>query len=72
MKLRIGFSSVIVILVLGLNIWFTEEVLQLIRDTSIEPTTLIPAFFGFTTVELWCLKDIKKTKVKKGGEEHDS
>lgn len=72
MKFSIRFSSVIVFLVLGLNLWFTTEVFQLIRDTGIEPVVLIPSFFGFTTVELWCLKDIKKEKVRKGGEEHDS
>lgn len=68
------FSPIVVLLVIGLNVWFTKEVFELIRDTGIEPSTLESLFFGFTTVELWCLKDIKKTKIKnkKEGEKNES
>ena len=72
MKINIRFSSIVVLLVIVLNIWFAREVIELIRDVSIEPTVLIGAWFAFTTGELWCLKDIKKKKIdkeKEGGKD---
>jgi hypothetical protein len=39
--------------------------------TSSEPTSLIVAWFGFTTGELWLVKDIKKTEIKEGGNQNE-
>jgi hypothetical protein len=58
------FSKLIVILVVLLNITFTGTVLYIFLQTGREPSTLIAAWFGFTTGELWFLSSIKKTKAK--------
>jgi hypothetical protein len=34
-----------------------------------EPTALVAAWFSFTTVELWALSGITKTKITQGGGE---
>ena len=60
------FSKVIVSVVIALNVAFTTETITLIfAKTSCEPSGLIIAWFSFTTVELWSLAGIKKTKEKK-------
>ena len=59
-----GFSKLIVIFVVLLNITFTGIVLYMFLKTGREPSTLIMAWFGFTTGELWFLSSIKKTKSK--------
>lgn len=66
--MKVKFSSLVVILVIALNVWFAREVIELVRDSGIEPTVLITAFFAFTTGELWCLTDIKRRKIDKKGE----
>lgn len=64
------YGKVIVAAVVTLNTVFAAAVLYVFLKTSNEPSTLITAWFAFTTGELWLLKDIKKSKVKKGtGEE---
>ena len=64
------FSKWIVSLVILLNVAFTGAVLFLFLRTGSEPSTLIVAWFGFTTVELWTLAGITKTKEKlRGGQE---
>lgn len=60
------FSKFIVWFVIGANVIFTGVVLSIFLKTSAEPTALIGAWFGFTTVELWQLASIKKKKVDNG------
>ena len=64
------FSKVIVSLVIILNAAFTVAVLFIFSRVGAEPTSLIAAWFGFTTVELWALAGIKKREIDKsdGGE----
>ena len=62
------FSKFIVTVVILLNILFTAAVLYVFLQTGSEPMTLIGCWFAFTTGELWMLSSIKKTKVKKEGE----
>lgn len=61
------FSKKIVALVILLNVVFTGAVLFLFLRTGSEPSALIVAWFGFTTVELWTLAGITKTKEKLRG-----
>lgn len=58
------FSKLIVITVIALNVLFTREVFSLIRDTGIEPSTLIISWFAFTGTELWALSKIERDKNK--------
>jgi len=46
------FSKAIVSLVILLNAAFTVAVLYIFYRVGMEPTTLIGAWFGFTTIEL--------------------
>ncbi len=57
------FSKAIVVLVILLNIVFTGTVLFIFFRVGAEPTTLISAWFAFTTVELWALAGIKKREI---------
>ena len=58
------FSKLIVTLVVILNILFTAAVLYIFLCTGNEPVTLIGAWFGFTTIELWALAGIKKREIE--------
>ena len=58
------FSKAIVSLVILLNAAFTVAVLYIFYRVGMEPTTLIGAWFGFTTVELWALAGIKKREIE--------
>jgi flagellar basal body-associated protein FliL len=71
-KKKNRFSKFIVILVVLLNILFTAAVLYIFMRTGSEPMTLIGAWFAFTTGELWMLSSIKKSKVKKDGENNEN
>ena len=64
------FSKKIVALVVGLNAVFTAAVFYAFLRVGHEPTTLITAWFAFTTGELWMLAGIRKAKLKhqNGGE----
>ncbi|MGB9886767.1 MAG: hypothetical protein ACPLRW_07215 [Moorellales bacterium] len=69
------YSKWIVALVIGLNAVFTAAVLYVFFRIGSEPTTLITAWFAFTTGELWLLAGIKRAKIangKKGGEGDDA
>ena len=55
-----------------MNILFTAAVLYVFLQTGSEPMTLIGCWFAFTTGELWMLSSIKKTKVKKEGENSEN
>lgn len=59
------YSKFIVSFVILLNIIFTAIVLFLFYRTGNEPSTMIGAWFSFTTVELWSLSRIKKKKIEK-------
>ena len=59
------FSKVVVLLIITLNILFTLKVFDVVEKGCMEPATLIVAWFGFTTVELWSLAGIKKRKEAK-------
>lgn len=56
------FSKLIVCLIVALNILFTIAVLFVFLRTGNEPTSLVVAWFAFTTGELWLLAGIKKNK----------
>jgi flagellar basal body-associated protein FliL len=71
-KSKNKFSKFIVTLVVILNILFTAAVLYIFMMTGSEPITLIGAWFAFTTGELWMLSSIKKSKVKKDGENNEN
>ena len=58
------FSKAIVSLVILLNAAFTVAVLFIFHRVGMEPTALIAAWFGFTTVELWALAGIKKKEME--------
>jgi len=58
------FSKAIVSLVILLNTAFTVAVLYIFYRLGTEPTTLIGAWFGFTTIELWALAGIKKREIE--------
>lgn len=60
------FSKKIVAMIILLNIMFTIAVLYTFLKVGSEPTSLIVAFFAFTTGELWLLSGITKTKVNSG------
>lgn len=68
-KKKSGFSKGIVAFIIAANIIFTAAVFYVFLKTSNEPTALIGAWFGFTTVELWQLATIKKKKVEKNNDE---
>ncbi len=59
------FSKAIVSLVILLNAAFSIAVLFIFYRIGAEPTTLIGAWFGFTTIELWALAGIKKREIEK-------
>lgn len=58
------FSKKIVTLVILLNVAFTIAILYTFLKIGNEPTSLIVAWFSFTTVELWSLSNITKIKIQ--------
>lgn len=60
-----AFSKRIVKLVIAINVLFTIAVFYAFIKTGNEPATLITAWFAFTTVEVWELGKIKRSKTKK-------
>ncbi|NNG67361.1 hypothetical protein [Caldanaerobacter subterraneus] len=65
------YSKFIVALVILLNTIFTAAVLYIFLRVETEPTTLITAWFAFTTGELWLLAGIKKHETRFGEKEGD-
>lgn len=63
------YSKYIVAFIIIMNVVFTIAILYVFNHTGNEPSTLISAFFAFTTVELWSLAGIKKKKIEKENEE---
>ena len=64
-----NYSKYIVTFIIIMNVMFTIAILYVFNHTGNEPSTLISAFFAFTTVELWSLAGIKKKKIEKEYEE---
>lgn len=71
-KKKNSFSKFIVGFVIVINVLFTIAVLKIFLKTASEPTALIGAWFGFTTVELWQLAKIKQKKVEKEKNTYDN
>ena len=65
------FSKWIVALVVLLNAVFAGAVLFVFLRVGSEPTALVAAWFGFTTVELWTLAGITREKVKTNADSRD-
>ncbi len=65
------YSKLIVALVILLNTGFTGAVLYTFLRVSSEPTTLIAAWFAFTTGELWLLSGITREKVRRDADSRD-
>lgn len=57
------FSKWIVAIVIVLNVFFTIAILYTFLKVGSEPSTLITAWFAFTTGELWALSSIKKKEI---------
>ena len=66
------YSKLIVALVILLNTGFTTAVMYLFLKVGHEPTTLIAAWFAFTTGELWLLASIRKKKMEGVEADEDS
>lgn len=60
------FSKWLVAAVVALNVTFTAAVMYVFLRVGSEPTTLIAAWFAFTTGELWMLAGIRKKKLEGG------
>ncbi len=58
------FSKWIVATVIVLNVLFTIAILYTFLQTGSEPSTLVAAWFAFTTGELWALSSIKKKEME--------
>lgn len=65
------FSKRVVRWIILLNTAFVVAVLVLFWHTGTEPATLIAAWFGFTTGELWALAGIKREETRHGGGDSD-
>ena len=61
------FSKKIVTLVIILNVLFTGAVIYANLRTAIIPDSLIVAWFGFTTGELWVLSKVSREKIRQEG-----
>ena len=59
------YSKLLVSLIVGMNVVFAIAVLYIFFVTGAEPTSLIIAWFAFTTGELAIIAGIKKNKEKK-------
>lgn len=63
-RAKSDFSKSIVTAVVFLNTVFTAAVLYVFLRVGHEPTSLIVAWFAFTTGELWMLAGIRKKKME--------
>ena len=72
-KKKRNFSKMIVTLVILMNVAFTVAILYVFLKVQSEPSSLIVAFFSFTTIELWALSKIKREEVKESiDDEYDN
>lgn len=60
---QMRYSKWIVAVVIALNAWFTAAVLYVFLRVGSEPSTLIAAWFAFTTGELLALAGIKRKEI---------
>ena len=58
-------------MIILLNVAFTIAVLYTFLKVGSEPTSLIIAWFGFTTGELWLLSGITKKKININSENNN-
>lgn len=58
------YSKLLVAFIVLINVIFTASVFIVFVKTKNEPSTLIGAWFSFTTIELWNLAKIKRQKIK--------
>lgn len=58
------YSKYLIAFIVAINVIFTATVLLVYLRVKSEPSALIGAWFGFTTVELWNLAMIKKKKME--------
>ena len=65
------YSKLIVALVILLNTGFAGAVLYAFLRVGSEPTSLIVAWFAFTTGELWLLSGITREKVRRDANSRD-
>lgn len=65
------YSKYLIAFIVAINVIFTATVLLVYLRVKSEPSTLIGAWFGFTTVELWNLATIKKKKMEKKENNYD-
>lgn len=70
-KKKKQYSKTIVSTIILMNVLFTIAILYIFKQTANEPSTLISAFFAFTTVELWSLAGIKKKKIEKEEDDYE-
>lgn len=71
-KKKIHMSKWIVPFVILSIFSFTGLAIYVQLATSVElSATLIVSFYGFCTCELWMLSGIKKTKIKKEGQQSE-
>ncbi len=61
--INVKFSKWVVALVIAMNGAFAIAVLYIFLKIGSEPSTLIGAWFAFTTGELWALAGIKKKEL---------
>lgn len=64
-KKKSNYSKFWVSFIIFANVIFVIAVFIAFFKTGMEPSTLITAWFSFTTVELWQLARIKVSKIKK-------
>ena len=57
------FSKLLILFIISANVYFAKTVLDIFKTIGSEPSALIGAWFGFTTVELWNLASIKKKEI---------
>ena len=65
------YSKKLIAFIVFANVVFATAVFAVFWHTGNEPTALVAAWFGFTTVELWNLATIKKTEVHHENERKD-
>lgn len=61
------FSKWIVAAVIVLNVFFTIAIIYTFLKVGSEPSTLVAAWFAFTTGELWALSSIKRKEINNEG-----
>lgn len=61
------FSKWVVAAVIVLNVIFTIAILYTFLQTGSEPSTLVAAWFAFTTGELLALSSIKRKEINNEG-----